>query len=139
MPTTRRSLARDRAALATIASYGLAAGEILGDTTRSLDNGGGRLCLLGPAGQGIDSAVYDDEFPWPIAADALGGDEDCHVGTQLLPGAGCDFTLTRRIAGDARKKLEAETGTRISTSENYLDEPESRKRLKHGKAAKELP
>ncbi len=44
-----------------------------------------------------------------------------------------------RIAGDARKKLEAETGTRISTSENYLDEPESRKRLKHGKAAKELP
>jgi DNA-damage-inducible protein D len=44
-----------------------------------------------------------------------------------------------RIAGDAREKLEAETGTRISTSENYLDEPESRKRLKHKRGAKELP
>jgi hypothetical protein len=44
-----------------------------------------------------------------------------------------------RIAGEAREKLEAETGTRVSTSENYLDEPESRKRLKYKKGTKELP
>jgi hypothetical protein len=44
-----------------------------------------------------------------------------------------------RIAGEAREKLEAETGTRVSTPENYLDEPESRKRLKHEKGTKELP
>jgi len=44
-----------------------------------------------------------------------------------------------RIAGEAREKLEAETGTKISTPENYLDEPESRKRLKHEKSTKELP
>jgi len=44
-----------------------------------------------------------------------------------------------RIAGEAREKLEAETGTKISTPENYLDEPESRKRLKHKKSIKELP
>ncbi len=43
-----------------------------------------------------------------------------------------------RIAGEAREKLEAETGTRVSTPENYLDEPESRKRLKYKKGAKEL-
>ncbi|MFH0800034.1 MAG: Bro-N domain-containing protein [Pseudomonadota bacterium] len=35
-----------------------------------------------------------------------------------------------RIAGDARTKLERETGRRVSSRENYLKEPESRKRLK---------
>ena len=44
-----------------------------------------------------------------------------------------------RIAGEAREKLEAETGTKISTPENYLDEPEIRKRLKHKRSIKELP
>jgi len=34
-----------------------------------------------------------------------------------------------RIAGDARKKLEAETGDKVVTSDNYLAEPEIRKRL----------
>jgi DNA-damage-inducible protein D len=34
------------------------------------------------------------------------------------------------IAGEAREKLEAETGKAVVTSENYLLEPESRKRLK---------
>lgn len=44
-----------------------------------------------------------------------------------------------RIAGGAREKLEAETGTKVSTPDNYLDEPESRKRLKHKRHTKELP
>ena len=35
-----------------------------------------------------------------------------------------------RIAGDAREKLEIETGDKVVSSENYLDEPESVKRLK---------
>jgi len=35
-----------------------------------------------------------------------------------------------RIAGEAREKLEIETGEKVSTTENYLAEPESRKRLK---------
>jgi hypothetical protein len=34
-----------------------------------------------------------------------------------------------KIAGDARKKLEKETGDRVVSPENYLTEPESRKRL----------
>jgi hypothetical protein len=36
-----------------------------------------------------------------------------------------------RIAGGDREKLELETGTKVSMPENYLDEPERRKRLKH--------
>jgi hypothetical protein len=37
-----------------------------------------------------------------------------------------------KIAGDARKKLEVESGGKVVTSENYLDEPEivKRKRIK---------
>ncbi len=38
-----------------------------------------------------------------------------------------------RIAGGAREKLEAETGEQVVTAENFLTEPESRKRLKGGK------
>jgi hypothetical protein len=38
-----------------------------------------------------------------------------------------------KIAGDARKKLEMETGGNVVSPENYLTEPESRKRLKHRK------
>lgn len=35
-----------------------------------------------------------------------------------------------KIAGDAREQLEEETGRKVVTSENYLVEPESRKRLR---------
>ncbi len=35
-----------------------------------------------------------------------------------------------RIAGEAREKLEVETGNKVVSSENYLTEPEGRKRLK---------
>ena len=37
------------------------------------------------------------------------------------------------IAGDARTKLERETGRRVSSRENYLREPEARKRLRSKK------
>ena len=35
-----------------------------------------------------------------------------------------------RIAGEAREKLEIETGENVSNAENFLTEPESKKRLK---------
>jgi len=38
-----------------------------------------------------------------------------------------------KIAGDARKKLETETGDDVVSTENYLSEPESIKRLKRKK------
>jgi DNA-damage-inducible protein D len=43
-----------------------------------------------------------------------------------------------RIAGEAREKLEIETGARVVSPENYLKEPESRKRLRR-KVDKEIP
>jgi hypothetical protein len=44
-----------------------------------------------------------------------------------------------RIAGDAREKLELETGASVVSSDNYLDAPESQKRLKAGSAIKDIP
>ena len=41
-----------------------------------------------------------------------------------------------RIAGNARENLEAETGSKVSTSENYLDEPENLKRIRNEKSKK---
>jgi len=35
-----------------------------------------------------------------------------------------------RFAGEAREKLENETGNKVVTTENYLVEPEGRKRLR---------
>lgn len=35
-----------------------------------------------------------------------------------------------KIAGDARKKLEKESGKKVVSKENYLVEPEGRKRVK---------
>jgi len=43
-----------------------------------------------------------------------------------------------RIAGEAREKLEIETGAKVVSPENYLEEPENSKRLKI-KSHKELP
>ena len=40
-----------------------------------------------------------------------------------------------KIAGDAREKLEIETGDKVVSSENFLTEPESKKRLR-GKTKK---
>ncbi len=42
-----------------------------------------------------------------------------------------------RIAGDAREKLEIETGSKVVTPENYLEAPEGKKRLRC-KAPKEI-
>jgi hypothetical protein len=39
-----------------------------------------------------------------------------------------------KIAGGAREKLEIETGDKVVTPENYLTEPESRKRLSRKKS-----
>ena len=52
---------------------------------------------------------------------------------QDAQGFGENKTAARKggkIAGDAREKLEIETGDKVVNSENYLTEPESRKRLK---------
>ena len=65
-------IAKDPAALASLEEYALSEGDLFGPYDRELDNGGEKVALLDAAGAGVDSVTYDDEFPWPISADALG-------------------------------------------------------------------
>jgi hypothetical protein len=71
-----RVIAKHRTRLAAVASYGLVAAQLFGDYNRTLDNGGEKVALLSAGGQGVDAVTYDDDFPWPTGADALGAGRD---------------------------------------------------------------
>ena len=47
-------------------------GMIAGEFTGDLDNGGERIALFARDGALIDEVTFDDEFPWPAAADGAG-------------------------------------------------------------------
>jgi spore coat protein CotH len=77
-------VAARRDALLGVTQYQLDPDRVHGDWAGALDNGGGTVLLLAPD-QGIADAVsYDDEAPWPEAADALGASEDW-LRPELLP------------------------------------------------------
>ena len=67
-----------------VAEYGLDPAIVHGDYARTLDNGGEKVALLASEGQGIDSVTYNDDFPWPLGADALGADDE-FLRASLLP------------------------------------------------------
>jgi len=66
-------IAKDPDAL--IARYGLDAALVLGPYDGQLDNGGETVSLMDADDAVVDAVEYDDAFPWPIAADALGAGE----------------------------------------------------------------
>ena len=65
-------IARNPRLLAGVEAYGLSEASLFGPWERTLDNGGEKLALVSVAGRGVEAVAYDDEFPWPLAADALG-------------------------------------------------------------------
>jgi hypothetical protein len=69
-------VAKNRTALAGVSTYGLDAQTLHGDYSGALDNSGGLVVLLDAGGAVVDSVRYDDAFPWPVAADALGAGEN---------------------------------------------------------------
>jgi hypothetical protein len=68
-------IAKNPAKLAALTKYGLKAADLQGPYVGELDNGGERISLLDQADTVVDTVKYDDAFPWPIAADALGAGE----------------------------------------------------------------
>ncbi len=78
-----RVVARDRQALAGIAAYRLAVDDLLGDYRGDLDNDGGELALVDAGGRAVDTVAYDDGWPWPVGADALGAGEGWLPAEQL--------------------------------------------------------
>eukprot|EP01114_Cavostelium_apophysatum_P007864 TRINITY_DN2006_c0_g1_i1.p1 TRINITY_DN2006_c0_g1~~TRINITY_DN2006_c0_g1_i1.p1 ORF type:complete len:1025 (-),score=236.67 TRINITY_DN2006_c0_g1_i1:51-2726(-) len=53
--------------------YNVASGTpIFGDYMGELKNGGTKLAIVDNSGQVLDEINYDNKFPWPLAANALG-------------------------------------------------------------------
>ena len=69
-PGATAVLAADPARLAAV--YDLDGVQVLGAYAGRLSNGGERLRLVDAAGGVVDELRYDDAFPWPVGADALG-------------------------------------------------------------------
>ncbi len=67
-------LAKNPARLLELEDYDLDPSVVFGPYAGSLDNGGERLALVTADGRGVDAVRYDDGFPWPDAADALGAE-----------------------------------------------------------------
>jgi hypothetical protein len=65
-------IAKNPERLAEVEGYGLERNSLLGPYERELDNGGEKVAIIGADGQGVESVSYDDGFPWPMGADALG-------------------------------------------------------------------
>jgi hypothetical protein len=78
------TVAKNRVALAAVTAYALDVGSVQGNYTGQLDNSGALVALLDAAGAMVDSFRYDDRFPWPVAADALGAGETW-LAPALLP------------------------------------------------------
>ena len=69
-------IAKNRTALLTVSSYQVNPSIVLGDYAGELSNGGGTVTLQSENGVTADSLTYNDGFPWPIGADALGADDE---------------------------------------------------------------
>lgn len=76
-------VARQRASL--LAEYpGVDPAVVLGDYQGELDNGGDPVVLRRADGVASDALEYDDDAPWPVAADALGAGRQW-LRPELLP------------------------------------------------------
>jgi hypothetical protein len=67
-------VAKNRKALAQ--TYGLPQAELLGDYMKELDNDKGTVTLTDAQGKAIETVTYTSSAPWPIAADAMGAEEE---------------------------------------------------------------
>ena len=77
-----------------------------------------------------DSGAYWRKLKQRLKAEGSGVVTNCHGLKLVAPDGKNRVTDCANIAGDARGNLELESGREVVSSENYLTEPESRKRLK---------
>jgi hypothetical protein len=108
-------VAKDRQRLAAdVPAYHLSAGNLTGDYDGELDNGGERIVLTDAAGNHVDEVAYDDAFPWPVSADALGAGEDW-LPPELLP------LEKHRFMGRSLERISADLPGTLAT--NWLPSP----------------
>lgn len=77
-------IAKDPQALLAVAEYGLTDDLVVGPFDGKLDNGDDTIELRRDDTSLADSVRYEDDFPWPVAADAFGASDDW-LAPELLP------------------------------------------------------
>jgi hypothetical protein len=77
-------VARNKERLLQVTRYALAPEAVAGNYEGGLDDGGAVVSLARGDGTVVDAVAYDDAFPWPVAADALGAG-DKWLPSSLLP------------------------------------------------------
>jgi hypothetical protein len=68
-------VAKNRLRLLQVTAYQLDPRAVIGQYEGELDNDGEQIALLDDGGGVVDQVAYDDRFPWPVGADALGAGE----------------------------------------------------------------
>jgi hypothetical protein len=90
---------------------------VVGDYEGELDNDGERLLLEDGAARVVDEVIYDDRFPWPVGADALGAGERW-LSPDKLGNQGLD---QHRFLGRSLERLNADQpGTLVA---NWVASP----------------
>jgi hypothetical protein len=97
-------VAKRRTALLALPSYGLIEAQVVGDYDGELDNDGERVVLEEVGGRQVDEVIYDDRFPWPVGADALGAGERW-LSPEQLGNRGLD---DHRFLGRSLERLNVE-------------------------------
>lgn len=77
-------VAKDPTALVAVAEYGLTEGDVVGPFAGKLANGDDTIELRRADASVADTVSYEDRFPWPHAADALGAGQSW-LAPELLP------------------------------------------------------
>ncbi len=113
-------VAKNKKKLLEVKAYNLAADRVVGEYMGGLENGGGAIELRDPAGQLADSVKYDDGFPWPTAADALG------AGDRWFPAGDprADFSKHRHLGHSLERVSFDHPGTVVANwAPSKLDAP----------------
>lgn len=77
-------VAKDPKALLAVGEYALSQSDVVGPYDGDLENGDDWIVLRSDDSSIVDHLAYEDGFPWPIAADALGAGESW-LASELLP------------------------------------------------------
>ena len=113
-------IAKDTTAFRAI--YGTNVQSLFGPYAGELDNGGETVALLNANAEVVEFVDYNDKFPWPIGADALGNNRellpprrDKFAGNGVNGGGGAGLaSLTHRFSCDETSGAAADSVGSVS-------------------------
>ena len=100
-------------------------------------NGERRVKALNHTGDNVRDHMTDLELIFTMLGEASTTEIARNTDATGLPGNRRAAQMGGKVAGNARKELEKKSGRKVSSSENYKELPESRRRLQD-QAASEM-